>query len=427
MEPVSTMNLNYAGTPAYARVHILDNPYSIDGAFHYYVPPYLVESVTPGVFVTVPFGRGNRKQLALVAAVEDAAALPRGLTPEQIKPLDSVCRGDVSLSAQQLALCFYLKETTLCTVGEAVRTLVPPAALASLVEYYRPVHSDDSPGGKHLLSVAELNVLEYLTARGMASGQALRTRFGGQATALLGQLCDKGFIERELAVREPKIPTVIYCRIATPPEELRAIFEGKPGAIRIKSQAQKRILETLLEMRDTAMAMNELKDRTGAGSTQIKALVDKGLIATEEVAAETVAPCDLGTRTPHNLSPEQAAAVETLEALAATGEPRAALLHGVTGSGKTCVILEMIDRMLDAGKGSIVLLPEIGLTPQMLRIFKGRYGDRIAVIHSGLSAGERLDSYRRIRSGDAPIVVGTRSAVFAPVPNLGLVVMDEEQ
>ena len=97
MEPVSTMNLNYAGTPAYARVHILDNPYSIDGAFHYYVPPYLVESVTPGVFVTVPFGRGNRKQLALVAAVEDAAALPRGLTPEQIKPLDSVCLGDVSL------------------------------------------------------------------------------------------------------------------------------------------------------------------------------------------------------------------------------------------------------------------------------------------------------------------------------------------
>ena len=427
METVSAMNLNYAGSPAYAKVHILDNPFSIDGAFHYYVPPHLMESVTPGVFVTVPFGRGNRKQLALVAAVEDAAALPRGLTPEQIKPLDSVCRGDVSLSAQQLALCFYLKETTLCTVGEAVRTLVPPAALASLVEYYRPVHSDDAPAGKHLLSVAELNVLEYLTARGMASGQALRTRFGGQATALLGQLCDKGFIERELAVREPKIPTVIYCRIATPPEELRAIYEGKPGAIRIKSPAQKKILETLLEMRDTAIAMNELKDRTGAGSTQIKALVDKGLIATEEVAAETAAPCDLGTRTPHNLSPEQAAAVETLEALAATGEPRAALLHGVTGSGKTCVILEMIDRMLDGGKGSIVLLPEIGLTPQMLRIFKGRYGDRIAVIHSGLSAGERLDSYRRIRSGDAPIVVGTRSAVFAPVPNLGLVVMDEEQ
>ena len=425
MEQVPVMNR--AGTPAYAQVHILDNPYSIDGAFHYYVPPYLVDAVLPGVFVTVPFGRGNRKQLGVVVAVDDVAALPEGLTPEQIKPLESVCRGGVSLSARQLALCFYLKETTLCTVGEAVRTLVPPSALAALVEYYRPVAPAEAPEGKHLLSVAELNVLEYLAARGSVSQQTLRTRFGGQVVETVKQLCDKGYMERELTVREPRTPTVIYCRIATPPEELRAIYEGKSGAIRIKSPAHKKILESLLSMRDHAMALSELKERTGAGTTQIKALVSKGLITTEEVAESPAAPADPGDPTPLTLSEEQTAAVETLEALAATGEPRAALLHGVTGSGKTSVILAMVDRMLDRGKGSIVLLPEIGLTPQMLRIFSGRYGSRVAVIHSGLSAGERLDSYRRIRSGEAPIVVGTRSAVFAPVPNLGMVVMDEEQ
>ena len=136
---------------------------------------------------------------------------------------------------------------------------------------------------------------------------------------------------------------------------------------------------------------------------------------------------DAGLRTPFSLNGEQSDAVRILSGLADAGEARAALLFGVTGSGKTCVILSMIDRMLDAGRGVIMMLPEIALTPQMLAIFRARYGYRVAVIHSGLSGGERMDAYRRIRAGEAPVVVGTRSAVFAPVPHLGMIVMDEEQ
>ncbi len=425
MEQESCMNR--AGEPVYARVHILDNPYSIDGAFHYYVPPYLTGAVIPGVFVTVPFGRGNRKQLGVVVAVEDATALPRDLTPEQIKPLESVCRGDVSLSAGQLALCHYLKETTLCTVGEAVRTLMPASALASLVEYYRPSADGVGHERRGRLSVAELQVLEYVTSRGSVSQQTLRTRFGGQAVEAIKHLCDQGFMDRELAVREPRIPTVIYCRAAVSKEEMQAALSGERSSVRVNSLTQKKILEEILAARDTALTVHELKERTGAGMTQIKALSDKGLITTEERVGSTGGEEDEGVRTPQILSPEQENAVRILKELAATGEPKAALLHGVTGSGKTCVILEMIDAMQDSGKGSIVLLPEIGLTPQMLRIFHGRYGSRVAVIHSGLSAGERLAAYRRIRGGQATIVVGTRSAVFAPVVNLGLLVMDEEQ
>ena len=194
------------------------------------------------------------------------------------------------------------------------------------------------------------------------------------------------------------------------------------------SEAQKRILRTLLSA-ETRMSAIELKQKAGAGAPQLRALADKGLLAAEEEEIYR-APAEahgFGIRTPFTLSDEQAEAVSVLDSLAQSGQPKAALLHGVTGSGKTCVMLEMIDRTLDRGKGVIVLLPEIGLTPQMLHIFHSRYGRRVAVIHSGLSAGERLDSYRRIRDGQAPIAVGTRSAVFAPMPNLGMIVMDEEQ
>ena len=128
--------MEQATVARYCGVHILDNPFSIDGAFHYYVPPFMAAAVTPGAFVTVPFGRGNRKQLALVVEAGDDSVLPSDLRPEQVKPVDSVCREKLFLSPRQLELCFHLKKTTLCTLGEAVRAVVPAQALASLTEFY---------------------------------------------------------------------------------------------------------------------------------------------------------------------------------------------------------------------------------------------------------------------------------------------------
>ena len=119
----------------YCGVHILDNPFSVDGVFHYFVPAHMADAVIPGAFVTVPFGRANRKQVAVVVSVGDASALPPKLTPDLVKPVEGVCRERLFLSEAQLKLCFYLKETTLCTLGEAVRAVVPAAALATLVEY----------------------------------------------------------------------------------------------------------------------------------------------------------------------------------------------------------------------------------------------------------------------------------------------------
>ena len=414
----------------YCGVHILDNPFSIDGAFHYYVPPYMAAAVTRGAFVTVPFGRGNRKQLAVVVDTGEASILPPKLPADQVKPIDGVCREKLFLSPRQLGLCFYLKETTLCTMGEAVRAVVPASALASLTEFYTLCPSDDSraESRRATLSAQDLLVLDFIRARGTVSAQAVKTRFGAKASASLDRLREKELVSRELTVRQPSLPTITRYSLARPVEEIEASLRGDKGAVRVTSDLQKKILETLLTAEEP-VSEADLRGATGAGTTQLKSLSDKGLLSAnvEETYRVPASSHGFGVRTPFELSEEQAQAVATLEALAATGEPKAALLHGVTGSGKTCVILAMIDSMLDSGRGVIILLPEIGLTPQMLHIFHSRYGRRVAVIHSGLSAGERLDSYRRIRDGEAPIAVGTRSAVFAPMPNLGMIVMDEEQ
>ncbi len=413
----------------YCGVYILDNPFSLDGVFHYFIPPYMAEAVVRGAFVTVPFGRANRKQVAMVVAVGDDSSLPEGLSPDRVKPIEGVCRERLFLSAGQVSLCAYLKETTLCTMGEAVRTVVPASALATLVEFYSAMPADPEwESRRATLSASDLLVLDYLSSRPSVSAQSVKTRFGAKAAVSLERLLEKGLIERELTVRQPEIPTVTYYSLARPDAEIKASLAGEKGAIKVSSELQKKVLEVLLSS-EGRMTAAELKEQAGAGGAQLKSLTDKGLLTaeTEETYRTPAEALGFGVRTPFALNDEQAAAVSVLESLACTGEPRAALLHGVTGSGKTCVILEMIDRMLDRGKGSIILLPEISLTPQMLRIFHARYGRRVAVIHSGLSAGERLDSYRRILAGEAPIAVGTRSAVFAPMPNLGMIVMDEEQ
>ena len=167
---------------------------------------------------------------------------------------------------------------------------------------------------------------------------------------------------------------------------------------------------------------------TGAGSSQLKSLAEKGIINIEEVdvfrdpyAQKTYA------KGSNVLTPHQQEAFEKIKALYKTGQPKAALLHGITGSGKTRVIKAVIDEVIASGKQAIVLVPEISLTPQTVGLFKSFYGERTAVIHSSLSNGERFDAWRRKKSGEVDVCIGTRSAVFAPFERLGLIVIDEEQ
>lgn len=183
-------------------------------------------------------------------------------------------------------------------------------------------------------------------------------------------------------------------------------------------------------LRDTGRAaVREICYFTGVTPSVVNSLVSKGIaeLTEEEYYRTPMRREYTAERTEIVLSAEQQRAYDTFSALARSGKGAAGLLFGVTGSGKTKVYMKLLDDMLDSGRGCILMVPEISLTPQALSIFYSRYGDRVAVVHSGLSAGERLDEWKRIKNGGADLVIGTRSAVFAPVKDPGLIIIDEEQ
>ncbi len=328
------------------RVHILDAPYHLDRPFDYSAE----DTVRCGDLVRVPFGKSNSTRLGIVISMTDE---PAG---EGIKPVLSVAHGRFSLNEEMLGLCLFLKEHTLCTLGEAVRTILPPGALtAPLTE--------------------------------------LRRR-----TCTLA--VDRSAAEAALAAT------------------------GRAG---IRAEGQRIALAFLMDVGSADYDL--LRSQPGVNASHITALRTRGLIEISE--SELYRNPYSGYKTPEvrepiELSPVQSAAYTTIEGLYSEDAARAALLYGVTGSGKTKVIMKAIDRTIDDGKSVIMLVPEISLTPQTVSIFCSRYGDRVAVIHSSLSQGERLDAWRRIKGGMVDLVIGTRSAIFAPLDNIGLIVIDEE-
>ncbi|MBQ7379897.1 MAG: primosomal protein N' [Clostridia bacterium] len=418
------MNRN-EGAPEYAGIFILDNPYCIDASYDYYIPQDLRAAVSPGVFVTVPFGHGNRKQIGVVAKVHSCA------TAKRIKSIAGLCSERISLSAEMLSLCLWLHEQTLCTVGEAVRCVLPSASMSHIVDYFSPAPGVEPPDLDKKLDAAHLLVFNYIIARGSVSMHALRARFGAGVGEIVSELTDKGFVLKQ--AEEKHGSDGVFATLYTlniPRDQAQRIADGdKTAAVRLTSQKQKALLARAILL-DRSADKDELCQGTDAGSAQLKALVEKGLLSTEkkQIYRNPYAiPADFTPAPDPVLNEQQAAAVNTLISLADSGEARAALLFGVTGSGKTYVMAKLLDKLLADGKGAILMLPEISLTPQSVALFCARYGDTVAVIHSGLSAGERQDAYARISSGQARLVIGTRSAVFAPVPNLGLIIMDEEQ
>ena len=225
------------------------------------------------------------------------------------------------------------------------------------------------------------------------------------------------------------LPAAVRKEGASFKEQLFVIRDeaGAPDQAGRKLGAKQRELLDLLSP-GVAVKLTDLAARAGVTAATARALEKKGLVRVvrEAVARDPLAGAVYLMTEPHTLTGEQLAAVERARVCIDTRRPRVLLLHGVTGSGKTEVYLQAIQHALDRGKGAIMLVPEIALTPQTVDRFKGRFGRRIAVLHSHLSDGERHDEWHRIRDGDAPVVVGARSAVFAPVPRLGLIVLDEE-
>ena len=398
----------------YAEVYVLGVPMRADRPYTYFVPADLRGEVKPGLFVRVPFGGGNRHRIALVAAL--AEQYTGEIDP---KPVLAVCDDCVSLDAELLGLCLFMKEQALCSVGDAVHAMVPAAALGRFVRRYRVVDGALPPE-----DAAGRMIYDAVAAKGSMAYDTLRAKFGVGVVDTLTTLTRRGQLAVETDLRDPadRRASVWHLAPALADKDAATIA----AEAKLRSNGQKAILAALCG-RD-GREEEELLNAAAASRAQLKALADRGLIVAERVniwqnlpAAPTRDPAD------NHLSPAQQAAFDRLSALYRAGSPQAALLYGVTGSGKTRVMLAMIDEVLRSGRQVILLLPEIALTPQSVGIFCAYYGARVAVMHSGLSGGERLETYRRIRAGEADLVIGTRSAVFAPLPNLGMIILDEEQ
>ncbi len=404
----------------YASVYILDNPYCIDNTYDYFIPAEMRGDLVRGSFVTVPFGKGNRKQTAVVAGF---CAAPKY---KNIKSVFSVCDDKEPVGEEILELCVYLKEQVLCTMGDAIRSALPVSVLGKAMEYYYPTPGKSAPTPSAEFSAADLFVYEYIVSRGSVGSDALKAKFGaGAAASAVQKLLSKNYIGKEIKQLGGVGESYESYYTLVDRDAARKILLGD-GEIKLRSSKHKEIIEYMLECEGEIPA-DKLKIETDCAQPQIKALIDKGIIEKiqKRIYRDSLSP-EACEKKELVLSAEQSAAFKKISQAIGSNTPSGILLHGVTGSGKTGVIIKSIEEALALGKGVIVLLPEIALTPQAMGKFYSYFGDTIALVHSGLSSGERFDAYSRIISGEARVVIGTRSAVFSPVRNLGLIVIDEE-
>ena len=404
----------------YVKIHLLENPYCIDNEYTYFVPHDLSQVVQRGSFVVVPFGNSNKTQIGLVVATHCEEPLTT-----KTKSIKTVISDEVRLTDTELELCYFMKEQTLCTIGDAVHSMIPAGALSGIVTCYKPISYEHYDG-------AFSDVLCYIQDQKIVSKNALEDKFGIEAIKAVSYLSNNGLIEKDVIIKNKTVgKEKKYYTLSLTDLQLASLLgtgDNIEGFKKLRSQMHKDIL-SLLAMRER-MLIDDIKAELNATDAQISAIEKKGYIVkeTENVYRN---PYDHKSRVNHVkelvLSNEQKNAFDTLSSMLDEDKPSCALLHGITGSGKTCVMMKIIDHALSKERGVIMLIPEISLTPQTVELFCSRYGSRVAIIHSSLSQGERLDAYMRIKRGEADLIIGTRSAIFAPVKNLGLIIIDEEQ
>ncbi len=336
----------------YAKVAVSEVTFWVDRPYDYVVPQSMEDRVAPGVRVTVPFSRGNRRAEGVVLSVSDQSDY------DAPKSIYTVLDDAPVLTADQIRLALWMRERFFCTVYEAVKAILPAGL--------------------------------WFTSDGKRKATDKRTEF---------------------------------VRLVVSGEEAMTLAQQKSA--RAKMQAS--VLRLLATVGEASVA--DLRALTGASRPSITALVEDEILAFEYKEAfrrpeyrraETISPLP-------DLTEEQQLAYDGISARVSTGVPGGALLYGVTGSGKTAVYIHLIERVLRRGESVIMLVPEIALTPQMLETFSSYFGEQIAVLHSSLTVAERYDEWKRVRSGEAKLVIGTRSAVFAPTRKLGLLIIDEEQ
>ena len=402
-----------------AKVAVAGAVISIDKAYDYLVPPSLEEEAQRGRRVTAPFGRGNQLTDGFILETEQREEKPRG-----VKALAHIFGPEAALDEEGLSLAGTLRRRYFCTFFEAANLMMPPG-IWSRRTYYRL-----APG----LTVEEAcarwendwdaqAVCQTLGDKGEAVAEEVLKK-SLSATALK-RVC-KALLQdhtMEKTVRFdgcPRDQTIRILRLAMPlSQAVAALRRGKGYEKRVEA------LECIAGFQ--GIPEKEVCYLTGIPQSALRRMEQNGLLSCRmEETFRRVTVSQGEEATPLCLEPEQQKVCEGIQAMGLQ-QPGAALLQGVTGSGKTQVYIKLIQWALEQGRTAMVLVPEISLTPQLLRRFCAYFKEDVAVFHSGLTPGQRYDEYKRVKTGKARVVLGTRSAVFAPLNNIGLIILDEEQ
>ncbi len=396
-------------------------PLPVTGTFTYLVPEEFASAVSVGVRVLVPFGR--RKLTGFVVAEEATSDIAH------VKPILDVLDVTPVVGPRMIELTRWIADYYLAPWGEVLRAALPPGINMESRRFVRITDEGREALDEKDSSLSERRrrFLEAVAKRekvtlGLANREAGVPR--GQSTDVLA-LASAGLVEFFEEVLPPSVTagTETVVRLVDTP--LKA--QEAAGKLAKRAPKQARVLTLLADSESGTLPIAELT-QAGISSAIVTRLAERGLVERAEQSSPRLSVgmdgWDLGEEGP--LKPQQEEVLTAIRAKMDAQAPAVFLLHGVTGSGKTRVYTEVIRAALESGKSAIVLVPEISLTPQMVQRMKLEFGDRVAVIHSGLSLGERYDTWSAIRKGQFPVVIGPRSAVFAPVSDLGVIIVDEE-
>ena len=386
-----------------ALVALENTTFAFDKLYTYAIPPEFHSKALVGCRGLVPFGRGNVKKQCIIFKVQEGEVAG-------LKKLLAVTDSSPVLTEEMLGLCEYMKESVFCTYFDAVRAMLPTGLGLKLINYYSANEEFASSG---LLSETEMQIYDFLKSSGEKSEDTIVKDFGIDAEFLKAMAENGALIKNTDTKRKIGDATQKWVRLS---EEIPEKLTPKQTAV--------------IELLQTAggASVKEICYFTGVTSAVVEGLIKKGaLIAFEKKVFRAPYKYSKPQRKEIVLTDEQNKAFHGLSELYNTPKGETALLYGITGSGKTQVFLSLADRVADSGRGVIVMVPEIALTPQLISIFTARYGNKVAVFHSAMSLGQRMDEWQRIKEGKALIGIGTRSAIFAPFENLGLIIIDEEQ
>jgi primosomal protein N' (replication factor Y) (superfamily II helicase) len=432
---------------ARARVVVLAASARLAGTprtFDYAVSPALQARVAPGHLVSIPFGA------RLVPGVVWAVVAPETMRLDSgeaaLRPIAALLDPHPLLDASRMRLAEWLADRYSCPLALAVRLMLPPGLLQGTRVVLRPLQADvvaDATGPTGIGLRDEAAVLGAVRSRGQLDERAVSRSLGGRrAQQAVSALLAAGAVERAavaLAVwrASAHLELDALAPISNTTPIPSASLPRGPGERRAERILRQLAVLDLLARRagggsaaesEAGWRLAEVRKLTRITGSALSELQRAGLIALETVEArhDPLAGRAIPATAPLELTGEQRDALAAILGAGRDGTPGVVLLHGVTGSGKTEVYLQALAAHLAAGRRGIVLVPEIALTPQAMMRYAGRFPGRVALLHSGLSEAERLDQWRRIRAGLVDVVVGSRSALFAPVERLGLIVVDEE-